>query len=123
MELEMLKIGFTGTRHGMTKNQEKELEKLVKAKEIQEFHHGMCIGSDEQAHFIVSSHKPKIKIVGHPPQAISTKAQLCCHKELPPDSWSRRNKDIVDSGLSVGIIGYAVGNFLGVFIAEFLRIL
>ena len=36
MELEMLKIGFTGTRHGMTKNQEKELEKLVKAKEIQE---------------------------------------------------------------------------------------
>ena len=95
--IKMLKIGFTGTRHGMTAEQEKEIEKLVQSKDFKEFHHGMCVGSDEIAHKIVSTRTPKVKIIGHPPKAVSTKAQLRCHKEMDPDSWSRRNKSIVDS--------------------------
>jgi len=93
----MLKLGFTGTRHGMTDKQEKELEKLVKAKDFTEFHHGMCIGSDEQAHTLVSSIYPNSIIVGHPPKAVSTMATLPCKKILDADSYLRRNKSIVDS--------------------------
>jgi len=93
----MLKLGFTGTRHGMTKKQEKELEKLISAKNFEEFHHGMCIGSDEKAHEIVATKAPKVVIVGHPPKAVSTMANLPCKKILEADSYSRRNKAIVDS--------------------------
>ena len=93
----MLKIGFTGTRHGMTMRQEKELEKLVKAKDFREFHHGMCIGSDEQAHAIVFDKAPQANIIGHPPKADSSKATMDCNKVVAADSWHRRNKDIVDS--------------------------
>ena len=34
-----------------------------------------------------------------------------------------KNKEIIVSGLTVGIIGYAVGNYLGVLVAEFLKAL
>ena len=37
--------------------------------------------------------------------------------------YTLKNKEIVVSGLTVGIIGYAVGNYLGVFIAGFLKTL
>ena len=93
----MLKVGFTGTRHGMTKKQRDELEKLVQEKDVGEFHHGMCVGSDEQAHAIIFKKAPQANIVGHPPKAVATMAELHCDKVLEADSWSRRNKSIVDS--------------------------
>ena len=92
----MLKLGFIGTRHGMTLRQEEELTRLVEAKKVKEFHHGMCVGSDEQAHTIVVSQKPKIKIVGHPPTAVKSVATVACGEIMDPDSFSRRNKSIVD---------------------------
>ena len=61
----MVKIGFTGTRNGMNKEQIKELENIIKSKQLDEFHHGMCVGSDQQAHDVVK--KEKIKIVRQPP--------------------------------------------------------
>lgn len=93
----MIKMGFTGTRNGMTDKQKKELKKLIMGKDVREFHHGMCIGSDEQAHSVVFSQKPKVKIVGHPPKATSTMAALPCSKVLAADTYSKRNKSIVDS--------------------------
>ena len=93
----MFKIGFIGTRHGMTEDQKKEFLRLVKAKKFREFHHGMCEGSDEQAHNLVKDNLKKVKVVGHPPKAMRTAALVKCDKMLDPDTFHRRNKGIVDS--------------------------
>lgn len=92
----MLKIGFIGTRHGMSDVQKKEFKKLVSSKDFQEFHHGMCEGSDEQAHHMVEDIQ-KVKIIGHPPKAMKTAVSVSCDKVLKVDTFARRNKDIVDS--------------------------
>jgi len=42
---------------------------------------------------------------------------------VPAVAGAIKNKEIIVSGLTVGIIGYAVGNYLGVLVAEFLRAL
>ena len=68
----MIKIGFTGTRNGMDEEQLKEFERIIKSKHVDEFHHGMCVGSDKQAHDFVKNEKingvfiraPIIKKVG-----------------------------------------------------------
>ena len=99
----MLKIGFIGTRHGMTDDQKKEFERLIEAKEFEEFHHGMCRvldgshqGSDEQAHNIVRD-KKSVTIVGHPPVFKASYLLVPCDKILPPATYSKRNNDIVNS--------------------------
>ena len=93
-ELKMIKIGFTGTRHGMSDEQLKEFENLIKTKDISEFHHGMCIGSDKQAHDLVKN--SKLKIVGHPP--IYKKFISNCDCDIIKEShdYLKRNKNIVD---------------------------
>lgn len=95
----MLKIGFTGTRHGMNNSQKTELKKIVSSKEFLEFHHGMCVGSDEEAHQIIEQLKQKknIKIVGHPPKYKGYFSDCNCDLLKNPDEYLRRNKDIVDS--------------------------
>ena len=90
----MVKIGFTGTRNGMNKEQIKELENIIKSKQLDEFHHGMCVGSDQQAHDVVK--KEKIKIVGHPPTYKKFQAKLDCNIVMKPHEYLRRNKNIVD---------------------------
>lgn len=52
------KVGFTGTNRGMCPSQKTELEALLKKlKEegFDEFHHGLCIGADEQAAILAKS--------------------------------------------------------------------
>jgi len=92
----MLKVGFMGTRHGMSKKQKVELENFVKAKEFDEFHHGMCEGSDEQAHHIVED-AHKAKIIGHPPKAMKTAVSVSCDTIMDVDTFAKRNKNIVDA--------------------------
>ena len=90
----MIKIGFTGTRHGMSDEQKKEFKKIVTTKECEEFHHGMCVGSDEQAHEIAK--KEKLKIVGHPPTFKKFMASCLCDITKKPFDYLKRNKEIVD---------------------------
>jgi len=42
---------------------------------------------------------------------------------VPVVAAAIKNKEIIVSGLTVGIIGYAVGNYLGLIVAEFLKTL
>ncbi len=42
---------------------------------------------------------------------------------VPVVAAAIKNKEVVVSGLTVGIIGYAIGNYLGVIVAEFLKTL
>jgi hypothetical protein len=90
----MLKIGFTGTRHGMNDVQMEEFKNIITSKEIDEFHHGMCVGSDKQAHDAVS--EEKIKIIGHPPKYKKFMAECDCNILMKPLDYLERNKNIVD---------------------------
>jgi len=91
----MIKIGFTGTRHGMSDEQLKEFKKLIKSKEFEEFHHGMCVGSDEQSHDIVKGIENK-KIIGHPPTFKKFMADCTCDIMRKSYDYLQRNKNIVD---------------------------
>lgn len=63
-------IGFTGTRYGMSSIQMKmfcvAIGHVSDSKDFT-FHHGACVGSDEEAHEIIYNTYPKCKIVIHPP--------------------------------------------------------
>jgi hypothetical protein len=91
-----MKIGFTGTRHGISNAQKKAFKNLLaqlkEKKEITEFHHGDCIGSDEQVHKIVKSNNDKTKVVIHPP-SYNCKGDISL-KTFP---YLDRNHNIVDN--------------------------
>ncbi len=52
---------------------------------------------------------------------ITSTAFICSPPFVPVVAGALKNKDIIISGLTVGIIGYAIGNYLGVTIALLLR--
>jgi hypothetical protein len=94
----MKSIGFTGTQSGMNAYQKERLEKILKVLQKRgctEFHHGDCIGADEQAHDIAL--KLGYGIIIHPP--IDEKKRAFCEdaKEIrKPKKYIARNHDIVD---------------------------
>lgn len=90
-----MKIGFTGTRNGMTEYQKEEFVKLIKSLDITEFHHGDCIGADMEAHDLVVIHKNNIKMFSHPSNLKFLRAycESFIEKEKP---LLERNKDIVN---------------------------
>jgi hypothetical protein len=95
-----LKIGFTGTSDGMSTGQMRSFYEAFKIiclnEEKIEFHHGDCVGADEQAHKIISKFYPQVIIVGHPP--VNDKARAFCsfHFSRDPLPYLDRNKKIVD---------------------------
>ena len=93
----MLKVGFTGTQHGMNDVQKAELEKIITSKNFDEFHHGMCVGSDKQAHDMISSSTKQIKIIGHPPKFKGSIADCSCDLLMKADEYLIRNHNIVDA--------------------------
>ncbi|MBN2480285.1 MAG: DUF819 family protein [Bacteroidales bacterium] len=52
---------------------------------------------------------------------ISGSALICSPPFVPVVAGALKNREVILTGLTVGIVGYAVGNYLGVFIAYFLR--
>lgn len=87
-------IGFTGTQQGMTRKQKRALTNLLDSCKPTSFHHGDCIGADEEAHYIAQ--KLGIPIVIHPPSK-SAKRAFCkgWKKMCLPKDYEDRNKDIV----------------------------
>ena len=92
-----MKVGFTGTQQGMTPFQLTDFEGWVLGREISEFHHGDCIGADEQAVMIVRTVQPNAKLVCHPPVNESKRAFAESDVYLPPKEYLDRNHDIVDA--------------------------
>jgi hypothetical protein len=114
-----MKYGFTGTHHGSTQAQRVTLrallmelrEKLVAVNPLDrdEFHHGDCIGADDQANSIawlvgyhISVHPPTedrnraFCQAGPPPKSISTITLLQKFEVLEPKAYMVRDKDIVN---------------------------
>ena len=93
-----MKVGFTGTRKGMTILQKKKLLAFLTkfGNVIKEVHHGDCVGADAEFHEIVRQNFPTIKIVIHPP--INPKFRAFCDgdEERKPKDYLARNRDIVD---------------------------
>jgi len=52
---------------------------------------------------------------------ISGSALICSPPFVPVIAGALKNKEIIFTGLSIGIVGYAVGNYLGVIIAYALK--
>ncbi len=96
-----MRIGITGTREGMSTKQQREVSSFLRTLfgAITEFHHGCCVGVDEQAHAMVFGH---VHIVAHPPKEHllsmdEPRLEAECYRVEPPRSYLDRNRDIVDA--------------------------
>lgn len=91
-------IGVTGTRRGMTAAQVSAAQDILRdlSTEVEEMHHGDCIGADEQFVAIVRSILPSTKVVCRPcehPSRAFTQADETMPTKKPLD----RNRDIVNA--------------------------
>ncbi len=109
----MINLGFTGTRHGMTRAQKLSFMRILlsgylhpQLKQIVSFHHGDCQGADAEAHDIVRDfcrapsimdNIPWIRIIGHPPDDSSQRADKKCDELMPTKPHLQRNHDIVNA--------------------------
>lgn len=93
-----MKIGFTGTRAGMHPLQASAFTKLMVHFQPKEFHHGDCIGADDQAADMLACEKiGPCKIVCHPPIKEEHRAfNKRSDETLEPLSHFARNRQIVD---------------------------
>lgn len=90
-----MRIGFTGTRRGLGNSQGLKLRATISSLEVGEFHHGDCIGADEQAHDIVRQLVPNAHIVSHPPKNTTYQAFTKSDQYWKPKEYMVRNDDIV----------------------------
>ena len=105
--LNRCKVGFSGTREGMSTPQFKAFRDLIFewSGDIAEFHHGACVGADADAAAIVSVapwdvFKAKIKMIARPgnmPRMVSQVAINLSDLVLPSKGTLARNKDIVNA--------------------------
>lgn len=99
-----MKVGFTGTQIGMKTEQVITLKRLLSAQRVDEFHHGDCIGADDEAVGVVKELKKRLpltwkrkpKIICHPPSNDSKRAWNDFDEERSPKPYLDRNHDIVD---------------------------
>lgn len=92
-----LKVGFTGTRHGMSRAQCGAVADLlfVELAPVCELHHGDCVGADADADLI--AHAQGIATVVHPPYLPAYRAWSKNAAEYrPPKDYLSRDVDIVD---------------------------
>lgn len=90
-------VGFTGTRNGMTEEQEVAVWDFLVENNIDQAHHGDCIGADEEFHRLCKL-RGGIQIVSHPP--VDDKYRAYCEGAyivLPPKPYIVRNHDIVQA--------------------------
>lgn len=90
-------VGFTGTREGMTTKQRLALKPVLQRlfSAGSEFHHGDCIGADEEAHYIARTLKFLIAI--HPPIGSEKRAFCLGDRMYDTKAYLERNHDIVDA--------------------------
>ena len=90
-----MKVGFTGTRQGMTREQKRRLVIQLLRFNPSEFHHGLCVGADAQAD-LIASQALGLKTVGHPPDNPVFRAWNDCDEIRAEKPYLERDRDIVD---------------------------
>jgi hypothetical protein len=91
-----MKIGFTGTRKGMSQHQKEQFVLKMFELDPSEFHHGDCEGADAEAHDIIREFFPLVKIICHPPKSNSQRAWKHCDDYMDPLPYLTRDYKIVD---------------------------
>ncbi|MFC1670925.1 hypothetical protein ACFL20_11080 [Spirochaetota bacterium] len=104
-----MKIGFTGTRNGMSDKQKDSFAKLIRKYKTKyhfvELHHGDCIGADEDAHTLIIENYLTDEVHIHPPRNEEIRANTYEKKDkkksikfklYDPRPYVERNHDIVD---------------------------
>jgi hypothetical protein len=89
----LMRIGFTGTRRGMTKRQKIALSDLLSSYAATILHHGDAIGADAEAHEIAVG--LGCAIVIHPPAVETQRAFKAATEIRAAKPYLVRNKDIV----------------------------
>lgn len=94
-----MKVGFTGTRNGMTTQQINMFKETIsRLKTIEEFHHGDCVGADKEAHDMMKDFIPsECKLHVHPPIDDSLQAHSTADVSYDPLTYLARNRQIVHS--------------------------
>jgi hypothetical protein len=91
-----MRVGFTGSRTGITIVQNAELISLLASLKATEAHHGDCIGADDAFHKAALA--LEIPIIIHPPDKDTYRAFCEGAIEVKaPKPYLRRNDDIVNS--------------------------
>lgn len=90
------RVGFTGTREGLTAPQEVALRELLGLLQPNQFHHGDARGADALAATICNNMKLRPTIICHPPLRSAMRAfTLFNDKSYPKDDYHPRNRNIV----------------------------
>lgn len=92
-----MKIGFTGTREGMSQEQKEQFVLKCIELGITEFHHGDCEGADAEAHDIIREFFPDVHIEVYPPKSTYRQAFRKGDLHHPPDDYIPRDRKIVDN--------------------------
>ena len=87
-----MRIGFTGTHHGMTPAQVRVLRSILSGHKGAALHHGDCVGADAQAHEVACSLGRDLTI--HPP-VNGHRAWKTSRDIRTPRPYLSRCKDIV----------------------------
>jgi hypothetical protein len=97
------KVGFTGTHRGASEQQLADARaklKVLKAAGFDEFHHGWCIGADEQVAAIAK--EEGFRVVAHPglagdPKNLLFRSEFAGNDEVrEAKPFIKRDHDIVD---------------------------
>jgi hypothetical protein len=95
-----MKIGMTGARHGVTHRQAVSFLNWFKsqydATGVNEFHHGDCVGADEQITKLVKKFYPGVEIHCHPPKNPTYRAFVPADITYEEKDYLIRNRHIVD---------------------------
>jgi hypothetical protein len=92
-----MKIGFTGTKEGMSQHQKEQFVLKMYGLNPTEFRHGDCVGADAEAHDMMREFFPDVPIIVHPPRLEKHRAFMKGDVILKVDDYLPRDRTIVDS--------------------------
>lgn len=91
----MIKVGFTGTRRGMTPQQLACFRTILPGiTEQRQFHMGLCKGADVEAAEI--ARQEGYRIIGHPPTDTKWMVLFQCDEVRAAEPYLDRNRRIVE---------------------------
>jgi len=90
-----IRLGFTGTRRGMTDEQRRACAALLERVRPEEVHHGDAIGADAEMHDLARA--AGLIVVVHPPLNPSHRAFCTGDRTDPPRPHKARDRAVVDA--------------------------